>query len=439
MSPGGQLQTSGDFRPPAWLTNRHAQSVFPSLPFRRPGVERRCRELIRASRPLLLDCGEGVRLLAHHATQQDVGRAPAKRLAVLLHGWEGSAQSLYILSLGQRLLDHGFDVVRLNLRDHGESHDLNPGIFHSCRIAEVVGAVQRIQALNPERGINLAGFSLGGNFFLRVAARARGAGIELERVVAVCPVLDPAHTLVRLESGWALYRQYFVWKWHRSLKKKQAAWPQAYDLGPVQALDNLTDMTDHLVRTYGGYPSLQQYLQGYAIVGDALESIAHPTRIISAADDPIIPVEDLDRVARPAALHGDPHDVRRSLWFLRRETWRYVDRARGVRDACGCVRRQVGSERIGATLKAGVSSTLQVYRASRTHAEDRMGSRRLLHRRTRGKISPAVPDVLARPRVCDGAAASDMERRRHPGFQRGAGRVDYTTAPRCAISLRQRA
>ena len=69
-------------------------------------------------------------------------------------------------------------------------------------------------------------FHWGGNFFLRVAARARDAGIELERVVAVCPVLDPAHTLVRLEAGWALYRKYFVWKWQRSLKKKQAAWPQ---------------------------------------------------------------------------------------------------------------------------------------------------------------------------------------------------------------------
>ena len=41
--------------------------------------------------------------------------------------------------------------------------------------------------------------------------------------------------------------------------------------------------TVDLVRTYGGYPSLQQYLRGYAIVGDALGSIAHPTRIISAA------------------------------------------------------------------------------------------------------------------------------------------------------------
>jgi predicted alpha/beta-fold hydrolase len=285
---------------------------------------------MRASRPLLLDCGDGVRLLAHETTQQSVGRATAKRVAVLLHGWEGSSQSLYVLSLGQLLLDHGFDVVRLNLRDHGDSHQLNPEIFHSCRIAEVVGAVKCIQASNPQRGVNLAGFSLGGNFFLRVAARARDAGIELERVVAVCPVLDPGHTLVRLEAGWALYRKYFVWKWQRSLKKKQAAWPQLYDLAAVQALDNLTDMTDHLVRTYGGYPSLQQYLQGYAIVGDALGSITHPTRIISAADDPIIPVEDLDRIARPAALtvtrtsfggHCGFYDARPGGTWIEREVY----------------------------------------------------------------------------------------------------------------------
>ena len=98
----------------------------------------------------------------------------------------------------------------------------------------------------------------------------------------------------------------------------------------MQALDNLTDMTDHLVRTYGGYPSLQQYLQGYAIVGDALGSIAHPTRIISAADDPIIPVEDLDRIARPAALtvtrtsfggHCGFYDARPGGTWIEREVY----------------------------------------------------------------------------------------------------------------------
>jgi predicted alpha/beta-fold hydrolase len=255
---------SGAFRPPAWLANPHAQSIFPSLPFRRPGVERRCRILLEVSRDEILDCGEGVRLLAHRATQATIGRPPATRMAVLLHGWEGSADSLYVLSLGQFLLDRGFDVVRLNLRDHGDSHHLNEEIFHSCRIREVVGAVRRLQEMEPDRGMNLVGFSLGGNFFLRVGARAAQAGLRLEQVVAICPVLDPGHTLVRLERGWALYRNYFVWKWKRSLRTKQAAWPRRYDLTDALALTNLTDMTDHLVRVYGGYPSLAEYLRGYS-------------------------------------------------------------------------------------------------------------------------------------------------------------------------------
>lgn len=298
----GNAAGTADFSPPRWLAHPHLQSIFPSLPFRRPGVERRCRQLLAASEAVVLDCGEGVRLLAHHATQERLGRDRASRVAVLLHGWEGSSESLYVLSLGQFLLDRGFDVVRLNLRDHGDTHQLNEGIFHSCRIAEVVGAVQRLQALNPGRGLNLVGFSLGGNFFLRVAARARSAGLDLERVVAVCPVLDPGRTLLQLEQGWALYRRYFVWKWSRSLRMKQAAWPQIYDLRDVIALDNLTAMTDVLACRYGGYPSLSHYLRGYAVVGDVLADIVPRTRIIAAADDPIIPAEDLAHLARPPAL-----------------------------------------------------------------------------------------------------------------------------------------
>lgn len=293
---------AGDFRPAGWLQNPHLQSIFPSLPLRRGGVARRCRTLLEASSPEVLDCGDGVRLLAHRATQQRVGRSRAARIAVLLHGWEGSADSMYVLSLGHLLLQHGYEVVRLNLRDHGDSHHLNRELFHSCRIAEVVGAVQRVRQLAPTQGLSLVGFSLGGNFCLRVAARAQEAGLDLDRVAAICPVLDPEHTLRRLEEGWSLYRRYFIWKWRRSLRKKQAAWPDDYDLSAALCIGTLTGMTEHLVCTYGEFPTLESYLRGYSIVGDALASIVHPTRIIAAADDPIIPASDLSRIARPAAL-----------------------------------------------------------------------------------------------------------------------------------------
>jgi hypothetical protein len=296
----------GDFDPPRWLRNPHLQSIVPSLPLRRPQVRQRCRTLIEASTAEVIDCGDDVRLLAYRATQAALGRPAARRLVVLLHGWEGSSDSLYVLTLGQQLLDRGYDVLRLNLRDHGDSHHLNAGIFHSCRIAEVVGAVQRLQALAPRQRLSLVGFSLGGNFCLRVGARAGAAGLDIEEIVAVCPVLDPEHTLVQLERGFALYRRYFIWKWRRSLRLKQAAWPQLYDLGRALTLDTLTAMTEHLVCTYGGFPSLREYLHGYAIVGDVLATLESPARIISAADDPIIPVADLARLARPAPLRITP-------------------------------------------------------------------------------------------------------------------------------------
>ncbi len=288
------------FRPPAWLANRHIQSVLPSLPFRRGLVERRAAGVIAASREILLDCGEGVRLMGKLAEPRDA--ASPRRLALLMHGWEGSSESLYVLSLGQLLFDRGFAVLRLNLRDHGGTHALNRELFHSCRLPEVVGAVARVQALHPQHRLYLAGFSLGGNFCLRVGARAREAGIRIERIVAVCPVLDPAVTLDALETGPALYHRYFMHKWRRSLALKQAAWPGHYDFGALIADPSLRSMTERMVLKYTDYPDLATYLRGYAVTEGVLESLEAPAHIILSQDDPMILARDLDRLARPKSL-----------------------------------------------------------------------------------------------------------------------------------------
>jgi predicted alpha/beta-fold hydrolase len=156
--------------------------------------------------------------------------------------------------------------------------------------------------LFPGRPLSLAGFSLGGNFLLRAAAQAGDAGLAIAKVVAVSPVLDPAETLVALEQSFPGYQLYFVRKWMRSLVKKQAVWPDAYDFKELGRMADLRRMTAELVRRFTDFPSLEDYLNGYSITGRGLEPLKVPARIITSLDDPIIPAHSLQRLARAASL-----------------------------------------------------------------------------------------------------------------------------------------
>jgi predicted alpha/beta-fold hydrolase len=295
------------FRPPAWLCNRHLQSILPSVPPLRTLAIARGRAVTAGAVQWLLDCGEGTRLQAWYtaplpaAAAPSAGGAPA-RVALLLHGWEGSADSAYVLSLAAELLRRGYHIVRLNLRDHGDTHHLNPGLFHSCRLPEVIGAVAAIAARTRPWRLYGAGFSLGGNFLLRVAASGQ-APAALAGVVAISPVLEPARTLAAMESGPGVYQRYFVRKWLKSLQHKQRHWPQHYDFAATLPERSLRGMTAALVHRHTEYPTLHDYLSGYAITGARLATLAAPARLLIAADDPIIPSADLERLASTPQLH----------------------------------------------------------------------------------------------------------------------------------------
>jgi predicted alpha/beta-fold hydrolase len=224
-----------------------------------------------------------------------------QRVAILLHGWEGSAEATYVLSLGSLLLAHGFDVVRLNLRDHGATHHLNRDIFHSCRLAEVVGATRALAQRFAGARLYLAGFSLGGNFMLRVAADAQLPD-AVAGVVAVSPVLDPEVTLAALETGPAIYRRSFLKRWSRSLRRKQRAWPGVHDFAAMLRLAQLRSMTAGLVARCTDFPSLAAYLDGYAVTGERLATLRVPAALLLADDDPIVPSADLSRLAPSAQL-----------------------------------------------------------------------------------------------------------------------------------------
>ncbi|HEY2274753.1 MAG TPA: alpha/beta fold hydrolase, partial [Steroidobacteraceae bacterium] len=282
---------SEEFRPPLWLRNPHVQSILATTFVRRGPIERRAAPLVAAQRELLLECGAGVRLQCLVSSPPRGTGEPV----LVLHGWEGSAESLYVLSLAQLLFERGFEVVRLNLRDHGETHHLNRELFHSCRLPEVIGAVQALQAHFPGRPLSAVGFSLGGNFLLRVAARARESSLDLARIIAISPVLEPTETLVALETAMPGYEGFFVRKWRRSLRKKQAAWPDSYDF--VQVRGGLREMTAELVRRHSEFATLEDYLNGYSITGERLASLAVPAHILTSLDDPMIPAGGLARLA----------------------------------------------------------------------------------------------------------------------------------------------
>jgi len=276
------------FLPALGLRNTHTQSLINSSAYRRRIVRKRSKAMLDAERDWILDGGDDVRLLGHYSPQAGESRG----LAVLFHGWEGSSRSNYVVAAGGMLYDHGFDVFRLNFRDHGESHHMNPGLFHSCRLGEVVHALQDVQRRTGAKNWALSGYSLGGNFALRVAMAAPEAGLSLRQVVAVCPVISPSNTLDAMETGPRGYESYFIRKWAKSIRVKQSLFPDTCEYDDWYKLKNLRERTGYLATRYYDFESLDQYFDGYSVAGDRLKKIGVPTTILTSEDDMVVPVSD---------------------------------------------------------------------------------------------------------------------------------------------------
>ncbi len=294
------LPCAAQFDPPRALRNGHVQTLLASAGLRRWLLGHDRRRVERGARELLIDGGDGVRLQGFLTRQDILPRAHG--MVVIVHGWEGSARSSYIAGVAARLLDRGCDVLRLNLRDHGDTAHLNRGLFHSCRIDEVVNAIRAIRREQATTALALIGFSLGGNFVLRVALRAPAA---VAHVLAVCPVVSPAAVLHELEHGPWFYQRYFLHKWRHSLRRKQAAFPDVQWFTREEFAGNLRELTRALVLRHTDFGSLEQYLDGYSIAGDRLAALRVPTTLLTAADDPIIPVADFHALRLPAQVELD--------------------------------------------------------------------------------------------------------------------------------------
>lgn len=268
-----------DFLPPVGLRNAHLQTIGSSL-LRKHVIARQHRTILQAATSEIIEVCD-VKLQVHNHAKAN---APT---VVLIPGWLGSAQSSYVQGAAAHLNEAGFSVVRVNLRDHGGTANLNAGLFHSALIDEVVALIQHLVDRNP-KPTGLMGFSLGGNFALRVARALPGLP-----TLAIAPAIEPASTMLKIDQN-VLYQRYFINKWRRTWADKQAAYPDLYDFTPAMKISSVSALTDYFIRYQTDFETTQDYFQAYDLSDSAMEGVS--ARILAAHDDPIIPINQFSKL-----------------------------------------------------------------------------------------------------------------------------------------------
>ncbi|MBF0452684.1 MAG: alpha/beta fold hydrolase [Candidatus Magnetomorum sp.] len=273
------------FQPYGIFKNPYIQSILAS---KRPGghfsglLQTVCQTIV-------LTCENNEKLLTSYFLQPP---NIEKGCVILLHGWEGSSESRYIREATRNLFYQGYSIFRLNLRDHGATYHLNEGLFFGTLFDEVFQAVTQIASMAKGKPVFLVGYSLGANFALRIARQHSKNPIQgLKNVLAIGPPLNPDVSTDKIDQI-PLFRYSFLKKWLRSLKRKQQLFPHLYSFDKIFHLKTIREVTEVLLEKHTHFKSAKEYFLCYTLLGDALKDLRVPTTIITAADDPIIPVAD---------------------------------------------------------------------------------------------------------------------------------------------------
>jgi uncharacterized protein len=289
---------------PAWLTaftprrglrNGHLQTIVGNyLP--------RPRFLLQSADELVeVDPADGSRVLCHCHWQPEAVRATRLTL-VLVHGLEGNSDSQYIRGIAARAWNAGCNVVRMNMRNCGDSDSLTPTLYHSALSGDVGAVVEHYARRCALTRVALVGYSMGGNLVLKLAGEW-GARPPLAAVAAVCPAIDLAAGSDALhEPANRLYEWHFLRRLMRRYRRKAALFPLIYTrriAGPIQSL---REFDDKIVAPYCGFRDADDYYYR-AAAARVVDRIAVPTLILRALDDPFIRFTPQTR----AAILANPH------------------------------------------------------------------------------------------------------------------------------------
>jgi predicted alpha/beta-fold hydrolase len=277
---------SKPFRPHPLFGNGHAQTLAAYTWPRRYTLRRH-----RADEKRLFMVAPSVQMLALCAWQRDRHNHPT---LVLVHGLEGSSESIYMLGTTHKAFSTGLNVIRLNLRNCGGTEHLTPTLYNSGLSQDLRAVVRELIEVDKLRRLFLAGFSMAGNMALKFAGEEGDrAPRELLGVCAISPSVDLAASADAIErrENW-LYQQQFVRSLRRRMRQKHKLYPDRYDTTDLHLIRTVRDFDERFTTVDGGFASAADYYARSSAL-TRMGKIRVPTLVIHARDDPFIPFQPL--------------------------------------------------------------------------------------------------------------------------------------------------
>jgi len=282
------------FVPRASLRNGHMMTLFswanPRYFPRLPRPTRRYFDVDRDAR-VVADC--------HWQPE------PWDRPTILaLHGLNGSSDAHYMRGIASKAFARGMNVVRLNQRNCGDTEHLSAGLFHSGLTHDARQVIRELAAVDGLRAIAVAGYSLGGNLALKLAAEyGDDPPPALLGVAAVSPIIEIGACVRALERpGNVLYQWNFVKDLKRRMRRKNEYWPGRFDIGKLSSIKTVREFDEAYTAPHFGFAGADDYYNRASAMR-VIERIRVPALVITAEDDPFVPVEPFGT----PTVTGNPH------------------------------------------------------------------------------------------------------------------------------------
>jgi len=277
------------YRAPAWLPGGHLQTLYASLFIRVPPVGYR-RERLELEDGDFLDFDW-------------VDGRTGSPVVVLFHGLEGSGDSHYARGLMAQAGARGWHGVVAHFRGCSGEDNRLPRAYFAGDSADIERMLRHVRTRHPDAPVYAVGVSLGGNALLKwLGEQGDAAGALVDRAAGVSAPLDLAAAGHALDHGFnrRVYTARFLATLKRKALGKARRFPGLLDAKAIATATTFREFDTLVTARLHGFRDADDYWLKVSSK-PLLKSVAVPTLVINAKNDPFLPACSLPTPAEVAS------------------------------------------------------------------------------------------------------------------------------------------